>query len=309
MSITDDIRRRLEQANRRALAETPADKTVLEALRRRLAPQAPEQSPAVRYLRSGPRIAAAIRTDRLAGVAHVSLDDAASGREMVTPRHGALYLVERKAEDVAPHCRALPTAYAGDIGRHALDGLSRALGDEQSAALGDVVFADLETTGLGGAQVFLAGVMSWSDGSFVVRQYLARNYAEEAGVTERFAHELAGHRVLVTFNGKTFDLPCIRARGAVHRVNIAFDGFHFDLLHAARRAWRSSLPDCRLQTLETRVCGRTRSDDLPGCETPDAYREFVRTGNAAEIGRILTHNAQDLITLAELMLRLADAET
>jgi len=91
-------------------------------------------------------------------------------------------------------------------------------------------------------------------------------------------------------------------------VPFAPDPAHLDLLHVCRRIWRDVLPNCRLQTLERRICGRVRTADIPGSEIPEAYHEYVRTGNALEMLDVLEHNRQDLLTLAELMVRLPPPE-
>ncbi len=54
------------------------------------------------------------------------------------------------------------------------------------------------------------------------------------------------------------DVPFLRARAVVHRVHLSLPPRHLDLLHAARRRWREELADCRLQTIERRVCRRRR---------------------------------------------------
>ena len=77
-----------------------------------------------------------------------------------------------------------------------------------------------------------------------------------------------------------------------------------DLLHVSRRVWGEVLPNCRLQTLEQFVCRRFRHDDIPGAQIPDVYHHFVRTGDARRIARVLEHNVWDLVTLADLLLRL-----
>jgi len=59
----------------------------------------------------------------------------------------------------------------------------------------------------------------------------------------------------VTFNGKSFDVPSLRLRYAFHRLSAPLPEEHVDLLHIARRHFRGVLPDCKLRTLERRVCG------------------------------------------------------
>ena len=173
----------------------------------------------------------------------------------------------------------------------------------QELALGDMIFLDIETTGLSSSPLFLIGTMIWEMDGFEVRQYLARNYAEEAAVISFFIEACIPKKLLITFNGKSFDFSYIRTRAVVNGIPFDIEPAHFDLLHECRRIWKDVLPDCRLQTLERYVCKRARYGDIPGDQIPDAYHAYVRTENACQIAKILRHNMLDLITLADLMTR------
>ena len=72
------------------------------------------------------------------------------------------------------------------------------------------------------------------------------------------------------------------------------------MLLEARRRYSRKLPNCRLQTLEARVCGRTREDDVPSSRIPGVYRQYVKTGDASKLQKIVHHNLLDLATTAEL---------
>ena len=197
------------------------------------------------------------------------------------------------------------------------------------AALGrsfprDALFLDLETCGLGGAMVFLVGLLHQTPDGVVVEQLLARNYAEERAILTTLWQIAADKRLLVTFNGKSFDWPMVHDRSTLHRLGKrVFDGSvaptradllapqdprpelpHFDVLHHARRRWRSRLPNCRLQTLERHLCHRVRQDDVPGHAIPQAYHDFVRTGNTRSMESILHHNALDLVTMTQVTMRM-----
>lgn len=173
----------------------------------------------------------------------------------------------------------------------------------------EIVFLDLETTGLAHAPLFLIGAMGWEDDDLVVRQYLARDYAEEPTATRLFLEHAAEKRLLVSFNGKSFDVPYLRSRAIANAVPFTLKPAHFDLLHESRRAWRRTLPNCRLQTLEQCICGHPkRLGDIPGALIPDAYHAFVRTRNAIQMVQIIQHNLLDLITLAELITKLPPLE-
>jgi uncharacterized protein YprB with RNaseH-like and TPR domain len=166
------------------------------------------------------------------------------------------------------------------------------------------LFMDLETCGLGGTPLFLVGLMWHAEGGLHVEQLFARDYSEEAAVLRLFWQKMAEHPLLVTFNGKTFDWPRVCERSTLGRVRAGVQPIHCDLLHEARRRWRSLLPNCRLQTLELMLCKRGRRDDIPGAQIPAAYHDFVKGGNARLIRKILYHNALDLITMAELLTRM-----
>jgi uncharacterized protein YprB with RNaseH-like and TPR domain len=172
----------------------------------------------------------------------------------------------------------------------------------------EMLLMDLETCGLSGSPLFLVGLLRHVEDRLAVELLLARTYAEEHAVLASFWQRAAAHRVLVTFNGKSFDWPMVVDRSARHlifRRSQPPELLHVDLLHHSRRRWRRQLPDCRLQTLERHICGRGRSGDIAGAQIPAAYQKFVRTGFDRDMDAILLHNAIDLVTLLDLAMRLA----
>jgi uncharacterized protein YprB with RNaseH-like and TPR domain len=175
------------------------------------------------------------------------------------------------------------------------------------------MFLDLETCGFAGSMMFLIGLVWHTGETWVLDQLLARNYAEERAILETLWSIAAHNQVLVTFNGKSFDWPMVLDRSTLHRfedsTRSSAPGIHCDLLHHARRKWKRLLPNCKLQTLEQAVCRRVRHEDIGGADIPVAYHQFVRSGNARELKSILHHNAMDLVTLVEVTLKLARAES
>lgn len=177
-------------------------------------------------------------------------------------------------------------------------------------------YLDLETTGLAGMPVFLAGILApgplaWngtadpSDAApgLRFRLYLARDYREEAPLLEALAAEFAAWPTVITYNGKSYDLPYLRERAARLRVCLPEVVGHLDLLHPARRRWARRLPDCRLTTLEWHLCGRRRVGDIPGAEIPAAYHRWVRERDPRPLLPVFRHNMVDLYTLAEITAR------
>ena len=84
---------------------------------------------------------------------------------------------------------------------------------------------------------------------------------------------------------------------------------HIDLLHEGRRRYKDHLVNCKLQTLERAICGRGRVEDIAGAEIPEAYHDFVRTGNAVEMRGIVHHNALDMVTMVEVVLFMLEGRT
>jgi len=222
---------------------------------------------------------------------------------------GACYLVEGRASEVVPAQGEVEKEYRrtflGGAANVAAEELHESVRPLVDCPAEGVAYFDIETCGLAGMQMFLAGLLVWREGRLLVRQYLARDYAEERAVLARAWEELDRASVLVTFNGLTFDVPFLQDRSAACGLGLrGLRSQHVDLLPEARRRWKRLLPNCRLQTLEHFVCGRRRAGDIPGDQIPAVYHEFVRTGDARQIQVVLRHNAQDLVTLAELAARI-----
>ena len=172
-----------------------------------------------------------------------------------------------------------------------------------------VLYLDTETTGFAGAGTvaFLIG-MGWLEGDeFVVRQAFMRDYPEEPAQLALFAEKLADAECIVTFNGKTFDIPILRDRFLMARMRDRWrEKPHLDLLHAARRTWKLRLGKCDLGTLEREILGFAREDDIPGAEAPERYFKYLKTGDFALIEPVMRHNAEDVVSLGRLMAHMAN---
>jgi tetratricopeptide (TPR) repeat protein len=134
---------------------------------------------------------------------------------------------------------------------------------------------------------------------FRVRQFFMRDYGEEASALHAVAAHLAEFRVMITYNGRTFDQPLLETRYRLNRARSPFTKLdHLDLLHGARRLWKLRFDSCRLVDLENQVLGVERHGDLPGALIPYVYFDYLRTRDAARMLSIFHHNATDILTLA-----------
>jgi hypothetical protein len=177
------------------------------------------------------------------------------------------------------------------------------------------VFIDLETTGLSGGAgtlAFLVGCGYFDLGAFQVRQFLLTSHAAERALLSAVAAFFEGADLIVTYNGKTFDVPVMETRWMFHRLSMPLaDVPHFDMLHPARRLWRSRAgaggdieeAGCRLSTLEQTLFDVTRVGDVPGLEIPGRFFRFLRSGDPRPLEPVLEHNRLDLVSLAAVMAR------
>jgi uncharacterized protein len=179
------------------------------------------------------------------------------------------------------------------------------------------LFLDTETTGLAGGTgtyAFLVGIAWWDAGGLEVEQFFMREHSEEHSLLTALAERMAERRVLVTFNGKTFDWPLLETRFRMTRaIRPPAPRAHLDFLHPARNLWRLRLGSVRLPELEKYVLGWNRGADVMSELIPEIYFNFLRGGDPDPLVPVFLHNQMDLRGLAALAGRvvglLADAET
>ena len=167
------------------------------------------------------------------------------------------------------------------------------------------LYFDTETTGLGGGAgvlAFLVG-LAWFDDELRLNseQLLLRSPAEETPLLEAFAERLEACDLLVSYNGKSFDLPLLNGRMVMNRRARLPDRAHLDLLHVARRLHKSRLGACRLISLESEVLGFVRGPDIAGVDIAPRYAHYLRTGDDAALEQVIEHNAWDVVSMAALV--------
>jgi uncharacterized protein YprB with RNaseH-like and TPR domain len=235
--------------------------------------------------------------------------------------HELLPDVVLRETDTGP-CTYREVAYpiASSIGAQPLDELAHAAGeslealapgeDLAGATPEELLFLDIETTGLGGAGAIAFAVATGriEGGSFVLRQYLALSPPEEAGLLDALIEDsrLDEEPVLVTYNGRSFDAPVLDGRATMHRRRTGFESLRqLDLLYPARRMFRGLFESCRLSVIESAVLGVARhemlhAEDVHGSDVPGWYFRWLRTGDARWLAPIASHNEIDVVSLGGL---------
>jgi len=170
---------------------------------------------------------------------------------------------------------------------------------------GQLLFVDLETLGLFSSPIIIIGVAEAVDETLTVRQYVSRNVGEEPAALAALLSHVNSSTALVTFNGRTFDVPFLEQRLAYYRIHGNLQRTHFDMLPFARRRWRGLTPDFKLASLEKHVIGG-RQSDIPSALVPEFYETYLRTRNAGPLLAIIDHNRQDLIALAHIFSKICE---
>ena len=167
----------------------------------------------------------------------------------------------------------------------------------------DFAIIDIETLGLSERPIILLGIAKINEDKICTSQYLLRDIPDEPGAIWALVSQLEPKSALISYNGRSFDIPYIKQRLAYYGLDSAFDNPHFDLLHFTRRALRPKLSDCRLDTVE-RYLGVKRGINIPGGLVPDFYDTYLRTKNVGPLVPIIEHNKQDLLSLGSLFSKL-----
>ena len=167
----------------------------------------------------------------------------------------------------------------------------------------DFAIVDIETLGLSERPIILLGIAKPNKEQVCTSQFLLRDIQDEPSAIWALISQLEPNSSLITFNGRSFDIPYIKQRLAYYGLDASLDNPHFDVLHFTRRALRSKLKDCKLETVEKYI-GIERDINIPGALVPHFYDTYLKTKNPGPLVAIVEHNRQDLLTLGSLFSKL-----
>ncbi len=178
-------------------------------------------------------------------------------------------------------------------------------------SLNNFIFLDAETTGLSGGtgtMIFLLGLSKYDDNDLILEQFFLRNPSEEEAFLHVISQFCKDMKVVITFNGKAFDIPILNTRHILQRVPSPFmDIYHIDLLTISRQLWKLRLEQCRLSNIEQHILQFHRDGaEVPGYLAPVFYKDYLRTGDARPLKGVFYHNQEDVVSLAALFSHIAN---
>lgn len=176
------------------------------------------------------------------------------------------------------------------------------------------LFIDTETTGLSGGAgtyVFLVGAAKYESNGIHFAQFFLQDPSNEPCQLAALEEFCATAKVVVSYNGKSFDLPRIKNRYLFHGWPSPFqDIFHLDLLHIVRRLWKNHLPTCSLGDVEYHLLGLHReSHDIPGWQVSEKFFEYLQNNDPEPLKGVFYHNEVDVISLITLLSYITDRLT
>jgi uncharacterized protein YprB with RNaseH-like and TPR domain len=223
------------------------------------------------------------------------------GQELNTPL-GQTFVVEHTYQS-DPRSKDVPLTFSAS-----LSNLSILIDDPNLVRYkaGSFAFLDTETSGLAGGTgtyAFMIGIGKFVEEGFRLSQFFMRDPIEEPAQLAAVLGALDGCKVLVTYNGKSFDVPLLNTRFITNGEPPPLKSFaDIDLLHLARRFWRDRLQSRTLGSIEENILGVVRTEeDIPGWMVPTIYFEYIKTGDARPLSNVFYHNAMDILSLATLL--------
>lgn len=162
------------------------------------------------------------------------------------------------------------------------------------------LFFDIETTGLS-ADISAITVIGCCDMDGNITQWFNEDGLSQKQILTDFLQFIKPYDTLITFNGKTFDLPFLTAKIKEFKIDDSFDTYeHLDLyqiLKPYKNLW--GLKKFRQKNLEEYL-GIDRTDKLSGKKLIKTYQNYLEKGNVNDKEAVLLHNREDLLGLRKI---------
>jgi uncharacterized protein len=148
-----------------------------------------------------------------------------------------------------------------------------------------IAYLDIETTGLSGYSDVVTTIVVY-DGRSIRHYVRGQNLAD-------FARDISDYQFVVTYNGKTFDLPFLR-----HHLGLPMDQAHIDLRYVlSSLGYRGGLKGCERQLgLE-----REGVEDIDGFFAVLLWRDYMENRNPQALETLLAYNTVDVVNLETLL--------
>ena len=149
-----------------------------------------------------------------------------------------------------------------------------------------LAYLDIETTGLDPAIDYITTIALY-DANHI-------HYYVRGENLDQFREDIKKYKLLVTYNGKTFDVPFIQSK-----FGIKLSQAHIDLRYVLKSLGLGG---------GLKSCERQLGYDRGGLASVDGYmavmlwREYQKTGDRKVLNTLLAYNIEDVLTLENLLI-------
>lgn len=168
----------------------------------------------------------------------------------------------------------------------------------------DLLFFDIETTGFSSAssQLYLIGCVYWKKNTWNLVQWLADTIEAEASILHSFLTFLQQFKILIHFNGDTFDLPYLQKRCTHFEIDWKLSHIKSIDLYKRIKPYRKLLGmDSLKQKSIEQFLGITRTDTFSGGELIQIYQEYLTNHSKSLEELLLLHNEDDLKGMPKIL--------
>lgn len=169
---------------------------------------------------------------------------------------------------------------------------------------GELLFFDIETTGFRArsSSLYLIGLMYFEDQSLIAEQLFADTPDEEPDLLKQLLSIIPSYRIILHFNGNTFDIPYLNEKCKQYGLPSPFDNRNGVDLYRRIAGFKNilHLENCRQKTLES-FMGIHREDSYTGGELISIYEDYVQCKDSDSRSLLLLHNLEDLEGMYRLL--------
>ncbi|VDN46119.1 conserved protein of unknown function [Petrocella atlantisensis] len=163
---------------------------------------------------------------------------------------------------------------------------------------------DIETTGFSHkyATIYLIGMVYFDTikNEWILEQWFCEKASDEYELLFKFNAQLKKYNRIYHFNGDQFDLPFIKGRMALYKMDCA-PYISYDLLKIVRPFKKTlGLENLKLKTLE-KYFGYHRDDPFTGGDLIHVYEVYKDTKDHKLFQTLLLHNYEDLLGLVSVI--------
>lgn len=162
---------------------------------------------------------------------------------------------------------------------------------------------DIETTGLDPSRnkFILGGLFDLQ--TKTMHQIFAENRSEEKDALVAFYDIICDLDMVITYNGKHFDMPFIIKRMRAHGIGtlLPYD-LDLYLVINGHSPIKKLVPNLKQKTVENYMgLWQSRADEISGAESVELYNRYENSSDPELEEKILLHNSDDVLQLTRLI--------